>query len=356
MAAKKSTIKEKTQPLMIPSGSTLLNLGMSGTIEGAWACGYVHQFSGGTGSGKSFISMSIFAECANSPKFDNHDFFYDDIENGCQMDLGYLFDENTASRIKPPTDKGPSRTVEDFYYTVTDKLKESEESGRPFIYVLDSEDALTTDADNAKFDDQKKAHQAGRATTGSFGMAKAKLHANCLKRVVTQLEGTDSAIFFIKQIRDNIEGMYKKHKTTGGLAIPHMVSTDVWTSVVKEIKKSVKGKQRTIGIEAKCKSEKNRQTGRLMTIPTRIYYDYGIDNIGANIDWLMEEGLWKGSKSSIGSQGFHDGNCKWKDMVKYIEDNDLEADLDTLVLGLWNEIEEGKKLGRKPRYGKKVKE
>ena len=147
--------KEEKAQRCLSSGSTLLNLACTNTPTGAFVEGKYIFFVGDSASGKTFLSMSCFAEAARDSHFKNFRFIYDNVEDGCLIDLPALFGEKVAQKIEPPTKDEAgvpvySSTVEEFYYHLHDALEQSKKEKRPFIYVLDSMDGLSSVAEEEK--------------------------------------------------------------------------------------------------------------------------------------------------------------------------------------------------------------
>ena len=92
---------------------------------------------------------------------------------------------------------------------------------------------------------------------------------------------------------------------------------------------SIKSKSRIIGDNISARITKNKITGKRREIEFPIYYDYGIDDIGSMIDFIIEEDHWKVKKQTIVAVEFSKELTKAK---------------------LITEIEKDLQLGRKPKY------
>lgn len=330
---------------LLSTGSTLLNLACSGNAFGGFLKGKYYFIVGDSTSGKTFFSMSCFAEAVMNKRFKDYRLIYDNIEDGCLMDLDHLFNEEVADRVEPPAkdDDGEplySSTIEHFYYNLDDACK----AGRPFIYVLDSMDALTSDAADEKFDEQKKADREGKEAKGSYGDGKAKKNSEMLRTVLKGLRTTGSILIILSQTRDNIGGYGKTR--SGGNALRFYATTEIWTSVVEQIIKTVKGKKRQVGTRVALKTRKNRITGKLAEVQVDIYPSYGIDDIGSMVDYLVEEGWWEG-KETISAPEFNFKGTREK-LIRHLEDH--IAALQELVGECWAQIDAACALKRRGRY------
>lgn len=283
------------------------------------------------------------------------------------MDVGFYFGKAVAKRLRAPyyTRKGVpvfSDTVESFYYNIWDRFK----AGKPFIYVLDSENALSSEAARKKFGKQKKAAEDDQDSKGSFGDGKAKYHSEHLRDVVSELRRTGSILLIVSQTRDNLGFGFEKKTRSGGRALKFYATLEIWTSVAGKIKKRVNGRDRTIGIECLAEVKKNRVSGKVGKDRAAIFpilYDLGIDDVGSNVDFLIEEGHWrrirtkdedvqedegKGKKLFDAHDILFDGSRDA--IVRHIENEGLEEKVRSIVGNVWLEIEDACNSNRKMRY------
>lgn len=336
----------------LSTGSTLLNIACSGKAKGGFVKGLYHFIVGDTNSGKSFLSMTCLAEAAINKHFDDYRFIYDNVEDGVQMDIAKFFGEAVAERLEPPAgtkdDPKYSETVEDFY----DNLDDAGKDGRPFIYILDSMDAIGSRAENEKFQTNKKARKKGVKEKGDYGDGKAKINSRNLRRILPMLRKSKSILIIINQTRDNIDaGMFDAKKTrSGGHALGFYASIEIWSSVGSQIKKNVNDKDRQIGSNCRIKVKRSRLTGRSRTVEVPIYFSFGIDDIGSCVDYLTNiEKHWKKSGGKIHAEEL-DVVLGREKLIRYIEKNELEQDLRDTVQYVWDSIEDQLAISRKSKY------
>lgn len=336
---------------LLSTGSTLLNLACSDNPFGGFLRGKFYFIVGDSASGKTFISMTCFAEAMSTKHFQNYRLIYDNVEDGCLMDVEGLFGKAVADRLEFPAkaeDGSPvfSYTVEEFYYHLDDALKE----GKPFIYVLDSMDGLSSEFEGEKFDQNKEAYYKGKETPGSYGDGKAKKNSEGLRKVLNGLRETGSILLILSQTRDNLAGMgFEKKTRSGGHALRFYSTVEIWTSVTGHIKKSVQGKDRVVGVHVGAKVKKNRITGKVREVEIDIYPAYGIDDIGTCIDYLVDEGWWVKKKQTI-EAGEFDVTVTREKLIEMIEENKWENELCSIVGKCWKSIEEASNPKRKSRY------
>jgi RecA/RadA recombinase len=219
--------------------------------------------------------------------------------------------------------------------------------------VLDSLDALTSDEELRHAEELEKARAKGKVGPGTYGMEKAK-HASILLRLIaSEVKKTNSLVVIISQTRDNIDPMSFQRKTrAGGKALTFYASYEIWTAVERKVKVKIGEKNRTIGVVCRAKITKNKATGKIreeLSLP--IYYDYGVDDIGACVDFLVSERVWP--KSGTGKiEATTLGISATRDkLIRAIEDKDsFVHKMRRQVEQTWEKIEEAVRLDRKPKY------
>lgn len=333
----------------VSSGSTMLNLALTDHPDCGWQKGKMANIIGDSSAGKTFFTLTSYAEAELDDRFDDFDFVFDDAENANEFDMKRLFGKAVAKRIHNPLNgKGeeiPSDTIEDF----SDNLLRLLAKRKPFFYTLDSFDAITCEADRDKMEEHRIAREKGNQTKGSFGMGKAKGASSILREVCGKMKQTDSILLIISQTRDNVDPMSPSKRTrSGGRALKFYATHEVWLYLGKQIK----SRDRTIGTEVEISVSKNKITGKRRSVSVSIFYDYGIDDIGSMIDFLLDEKAWTGGgKSPIDTKG---DLCKEPmqrtKLIEYIEDNNLEGKLKKIVAAEWKSIEDSLKLKRKSKY------
>jgi len=342
----------KVPPTYLSSGSTLLNLLLSDKYDGGYETGGYVLAMGTSRSGKSLLTLQALAEAANSSVFDGYTLYHDDSERGASEGLKNLFGTKTEERINSPAydENGlpqPSAQVEEFFFRIDDIC----DKGKPFIYVLDSFDSLTTDDEEGKFDDLKKAHRAGKQISGTYGLSKAKAFSTYMRKIVGPIRDTNSILFGISQAKDNISfGYGEKYTRAGGTALRYYATCEIMVDIVEAIKKTVAGNPRHIGNRVKVTANKNRQTGSRGVILISIYDSHGVDDLGDIIHYLTEtENHWKKSGQKMIAPEFDFEGTPEK-FISMIEEQNREDELKQLCQKVWLEIKDKSALGRKKKY------
>lgn len=264
---------------LIKSGCTLLDL-ITGGPKGAWPLGRVVNIVGDKSTGKTLLAIEACANFARA--FPKGQLFYREAEEA--------FDKPYASALGMPIDRvrfwddeheESLNTVEAFYKDLKRAADICKHSNQPGLYVLDALDALSDEAEMKREDLEKE----------GFGVAKAFKMSLMFRKIIGLVSKANMCVIIISQIRDNIGAMFgRKHKRSGGKAMDFYCSLVIWLSYLGEIQKTRKGQKRTIGIKIKAKCEKNKITVPFRSCEFPIRFGYGIDDLEANINWLIEAG------------------------------------------------------------------
>jgi RecA/RadA recombinase len=342
----------------LSTGSTLLNLACTGNPDQGFLPGHYYILVGDSASGKSMACMTIFAEACKNPNFVDHRLIYDNVEDGVMFDIGRFFGQKAAERIEPPlvSKEGlplNSKTIEDFYFNLDDAVR----ADRPFVYVLDSMDALSSVDELKSFQEAKKTVRKASEgedvkLKGNYGDGKAKKNSAYLRSVMGSLSKSGSILILINQTRDNIgrDAQFNPKTKSGGNALTFYASLEIWLSIKERLSKEVNDRDRPIGIITKFRVKKNRLSGKDRTVLVPIYYSHGFDDTQSMVDFLVLEGHWKRFGSRVDARDFeYSGTVE--QIVRHVEQNDLEDKLKKVVAEVWNEIEKKCSVERKKRYG-----
>ena len=334
-----------TRREFLSTGSTLLNLACTDTPFGGLMQGGYYCVIGDSSAGKTVLAGTCLAEAAMDPRFADYQLVFDDVEGGAMM-FEKFYGPRIAELIQGPNGKSNSETVQEFYYH---HHKVCEVGAN--VYVLDSENALTSDEERKKQSKIRKAMEDEEDTAGVMTDGKAKLHSQNLRGAVADVRDTKSILVLLCQSRDALGfgSQFEPKTRAGGRALKFYAQLEMWFSIVKHLTKVVRGKPREIGIIARVKVKKNRFTGKNRTVDIPIYHSFGIDDIGSCINYLIAEGQWKKDRGNIVApeMDFH-GN--YYDLVRHIEAEGLEKELRMTTGEVWQSIEQACEVTRKPRY------
>lgn len=341
--------------LAVGTGCDVLNMHLTGTTAGGYRAGKYYAIVGDSSAGKTWLCFSAFAEAKHNPATSHYRLIYDPVEDGADFDVERYFGSRVAESIETPTGEpdGCSFTAEDFGDNLLRAMKTAESTGVPFIYALDSLDALTSADDELKADEQRKAREKGTKATGSYGMSKAKRMKSILRHATSSdgLRKSGSILIILCQTIDNVGFGFETKDRAGGNAVTFFATADMWLSIRKTLKEKVKGKDRPVGIETQVVIKKNRITGKKHEkTGLVIYHTVGIDNTGTSIDYLIDEGYWKKSGNGVMPTGVADESMGREALIQFIEENDLEGKLRLAVKRCYRQIAEAMVVVRKKRY------
>lgn len=302
------------------------------TIGGGWPLGRMVNIVGDKSAGKTLLAIEA---CANFARQ-----YLDGYIRYAEAEAA--FDVDYAEALGMPVDRvdfepgDPEKgltTVEDFYADMLrclDKCKaEGRRKARPMLYVLDSLDALSDDA------------EAGRdIDKGSFGAAKAKKMGELFRRLVQRMEEQDCLLIIVSQLRDKIGVTFGETQTrSGGRALDFYASLIVWLREIGKNKRTVGGIERITGVNVRMKVKKNKVGLPFRECDYPIVFGYGVDDLTASVEWLLEVkrekrlgevGMSKdGYKVRIGNLRNKGGDAM----------REVRAQLDAIVREEWRAIE-----------------
>lgn len=334
---------------LIPTGCSLLNLALSGRVEGGYGAGRLMNMIGDSSAGKSMLALTGLAEMANDPQFNDYLLLYDGVEPP-DFDVAQLFGLKLLSRMQDAQEAvanicgleeyAPPETIQQYYGRMLQLL----ETDRPVFAVLDSFDAITTTEELARAVDMCKGKE-----TGSYKMEKARWASEILRVLSRKIDNTDSCILIISQTRDNIEPIgFQKKTRAGGKALEFYATHIFWLAKAQGIQATNKMK---IGSNIVAKTTKNKLTGRWRDVRFPIYYQIGVDDVGSAVDYLIENGDgWKKTGPTVVCEPF-DLKGYRMDIIKAIEkDPELWAKTKLHLQEAWDGQERKADLEREPRF------
>lgn len=253
----------------ISCGCTLLDE----ALGGGWVEGRIVNLVGDRSSGKTLLAIEA---CANfNRKHPKARIRYGEAEAA--------FDKAYAGALGMPLSavdftEGDSElnTVEDFHRDLMDFVKKR--NGSPGLYVLDSLDALSDDAEQKRDLDE-----------GTYGANKAKKMGEIFRRVVRILEESRVTLIVISQIRDKMNVSFGETKTrSGGRALDFYATHIVWLAQIGQLKKTIGGVERPYGVNVRANIKKNKVGMPYRQVDFPILFGYGVDDLTAGVEWLLE--------------------------------------------------------------------
>jgi RecA/RadA recombinase len=359
------TPKPPDPSLCLPTGSTLMNLACGDNPFGGYLLGTFSNLVGDSSSGKTIVDLTMLAEMAYNPRYDHYDLYYDDAERALAINLDAMFGKKFVERV---ITSFKSKTIEQFYGNLLNRIKD----GKPFVYVLDSFDAIASLAEKKRqkeyeklakkaeeIDDDKLVDaqpEKEEKMKGTFGLEKPKLASELFRNIAGDVADKECFVSIISQTRKKMNPMMfeKKETRAGGEALHFYSSHELWLALEgKEVVARNDKRKIQTGVNTVCDVTKNKNTGKIRRVWFSIYYSYGIDDIGSCVDFMTDEKFWSKVNGVINAVDF-DMKGKREDLIAYIEAKHLVKQLREYVGEAWNTIEEEVRLKRKPRFGEET--
>jgi len=275
--------EEKGKEFSFSTGSTLLDLVVGGGLMEGYPSGKIINVVGDKSTGKTFLACEIVASAAK--KYDGKlKWVYVDAESG------FTFDTKTLYGVEiMPNDESKriqSNTIESLYCHVRDFLEGlgQDELG---IYIVDSLDGITSTEMEERGQDRYDNYKKGKDyEEGSWQTQKQKfLSQEFFPGLANLIEQKNALLIIISQVRENLDGgiFSKKHKRSGGKAMDFYAHTCLWLSTLSKIEK----RKRVVGVVVKAKAEKSKTKRPYRECNFSLIFDYGLDDIGSNVDFLF---------------------------------------------------------------------
>lgn len=315
--------------LMISTGSTLLDLAISGGRKhgGGIPGGVLIEIFGPEGSGKTIL----LCEIAGDVQRKNGAVRFDDTEARLNKLFARLFDLD-VDKISI----SKSNTVTEMIEGVTSWSPENKNVINGAF--TDSLAALSTNMEMESKDGDK------------YGMRRAKEFSEGFRKICRIITKNNYIMACSNQIRTNVDaGNYgEKFTTPGGKAVGFYASVRLRLYKGEKIRvsKKVKGKdiKKVVGIKTKVEVYKNSVDAPHRSAEIYIYFDYGVDDVRANLQYLKD----------YSSNSYYHLNDEKLDIsmdksIQIIEDGELEVELKEATISLWQEVQRKFETNRKKK-------
>lgn len=335
--------------IFLPTGLSVLNCSISGRTDGGWPGGRVSQIIGPPDIGKSLLFDTALAEATINPKFDGYRLIDFDVEHA--RTTSSLFGPRYAERVEHwyrGNDKYPvPTTVEELHFTLLGLF----DAGQPFVAKLDSLDFLPSIQELEESDNNWEKWRQNKDLGGSYNMSKQKYLKKMFREVSGRIGQSQSFLFLVSQIIANVSGFGASETVAGGNAVEYAVRYRGW---LKYSGTNETIRDQLIGRYVTLRNSKNHINFRKRNIGFWVYEDLGLDDIRSTVDFLIQCGHWTKERSGYVNATDFGKKFYTKDLVKYIDRENLEGKLDRILQRAWNkreeEINESCKAGRKNKY------
>lgn len=330
-----------------PSGISLLDL----CLGGGFGKGCVSNICGWESTGKTMIACETLGFNHNNSKTFKHKF--DNAESGFTLNTKELFNFN-IDFILPRSTK-----VEHFMYNFENTLRRLK-INQDFIYVLDSLDGLSDDREQKKHKKdmekiKKSLEEDKDSEIKNDYSGKAKGMSQFLRQNNEKIDEAKMHLLITSQLRDKPGVLYgKKEDRSGGKALNFYAAQIIWLKVIERLTKkvTVSGKkyEREVGTLIRADVTKNKLGKPFRSCYLFVDFDYGIDNVKSNIHFLYDLITPKGEIRKSDNLEWNEKKYSVNQLIEYIENNNLESELEKRVISLWNEIEDKLLTKRKRKY------
>lgn len=310
---------------VIRTGSTLLDLAISGgrVIGGGIPGGVLAEIYGTSGSGKTSLLASI---CANAQR-SGGDVDIQDPES--RLDKEYMEIYGLSLKGAGFSYSRPDTVLEAFEHLWEwySDLKD----GVISVAAIDAVAALSTELEMEKGD--------------KMGMKQAKEFSQNLRKSARRLGDEKQITVFNNQLRQSETG----ETTPCGMAMEFYGSLRIRVQQKMMIEKIVKLNsgvevKKKVGILSSCYIKKSTVDDPYRSCPLSILFGYGIDDIRDQLQWYKD--MTKETKYNVfGDKSY----VAVEKAILYIEENNLQKELRDRTIKLWQEIEDGFKVERKPK-------
>lgn len=338
------------------TGSIPMNLACSQKgINGGIPRGRITNPVGDGSSGKTIFALEI---CANAyyskpksktfPDTKKIIIHYNNPEEVMDFDIeqmyGNKFVNDTIWKNIP--------TVEETGYDIARTLKKKKKD-EGIIYVVDSWDALKSEKSFEEFD---KIVDEKTVKKGSYDLEKQKFGTrDFFPNICSMMSDVDFTLIIISQVRDKIGSVFPEKTRSGGKALDFYTHLVPWLAQLKKLTKTVDGQEFTRGVVTRAKIKRSKVAKPYREADTVITFDYGIDNIGSCLNYLI------GYKDSYDSEKISEiigidptlmppKKINRSDLTKLIEENNLETKLSKVTEKTWLLREEKLNEVRKPKF------
>lgn len=333
------------------TGSTLLDLAVGGGTAIGFGMGYeagtIVRDWGGSSSTKTQKFCELLACNRRIFGEDHFKWVYDDVEMGNTFSRkmwGFdILPENRKDRVA-------SQTVEEWEYNIN-KFIDSLEGDQAGVYVLDSLNSLSSDEIEKRREKRHKQYDAGKEfDEGTYGAAAAKfLSQEGMRGLASKLAKKNALLCVISQERDNMNaGPYgKKNLLTGGQAVKFHETCRIYSKYLTEDLKNGLPYASIIHVKA----EKTRHPRPYAEIDIPVIHDYGIDDVGGNIDYLFNLRGDRGELLKRAEKIKWEGEVMDRDtLIDYIYANKLVKELRNKTIQEWEDRYAAIATKRPPKY------
>ena len=303
--SKKENIATQNPPptYWIDSGNYVLNKILSDRYDRGFAQGRLALLAGSSGAGKSLFACQAGASAQKQGYgvlvVDTEGALDDEFLEKAGIDVNDKWFSYVGLSTIPECADAISKFIKSYKGT---------EDIPPFMIILDSLDALSTDSDNKKFEERGE-------LSGDQGQH-AKQSKDMLMKFMHAVKGTNLSMICTKQVyqnQDPIDAKANPWKLTEALKYPFSQ-----LAIISKLNLKDKTTNKHIGYKAKIRSDKTRFSKPFQEVKVEVPYSQGVQPysgvleaaetcgvIGKNVGWY-----------TIGEKKFQEKNYREDDELK----------------------------------------
>ena len=343
----------------LSTGSTLLDLAIADKFPGGVGSGRITHIYGDNSTAKSVLAQEILG---SAQRAGGHAIFedaeatldFERAENLFGLDVGTWFEKGMGEPIDEKledaiticntfTYRRPNSIEQLFDGEIGESLKLISDGklNNPVAMGIDTFSALPSQVETE-----------ANLTDATYGTSRAKMFSTAFRKYIFSMAEQNLTVVAIDQTREKLGIAFgKKHAVSGGKAIQYYSSTRILLKHRGMIKNKY---DQVIGVKIAFEVEKNKIAPPFRKGFFNIIFDYGIDNVTANLEWLKENDKkeFESLLSQKGSWWTWNKTDKIQGLdalVKVIEDNGLEDEVEGEVVRIWGLLHKPSDRKRKTR-------
>lgn len=290
-----------------PTGSTALNLALSGKGDRGWARARVDNIVGDRSAGKTLLALEA---AANFYYFICHIksiifgkkkeaiVVYNNPEGVMDFDVSAMYGEEFFNALKMIRSPHVQHMGRDFI-----RRAEALKKHQSLLYIVDTWDFLRSKEQLDRF---QTSITKDEEVEGSFDGEKQKWASGFFAKTSELMDKnkTDATLIIVSQIRKNMKAkmFQKQNYRTGGKAFDHAMHQEVWLREVHKHEGTKYGEKRIYAIDVEAKVEKNKTAKPYRKAEFTILYDYGIDDISSCFSYAIGTPSTKSKKTWKGEE------------------------------------------------------
>jgi len=275
-------------PVRFTTGCTLMDLVVGGGQGMGWKGGTLINLVAIEGGGKTQLTAESIAHNYHAKKGQGFWHRFIDREHRFSFDTERMFGMTVCDRSEWVPD-----TIEELDGVLTKLLTEAKNPG---MIVVDSLDAFSTEETEVRAEKRMKQVDAGSDVKqdGSYTVTTGtpKFLSESLRITMADAARSQTAVILLSQVRAKLNAAQfdpNKLNRNGGKALDHWCDTIGWLKPLRffGVGSEKDGTYRDTGCVVKFWTTKSSTPRPFRECIYTILFDYGIDNIGSNLDFLF---------------------------------------------------------------------